>query len=221
MSIAFRLNIVIREYAQLVNQLFVSLQQTIDGNKENDIEKAMKNILLKDQDLQNVLHELQEHQAFQQKIYALKKEIEAKDKSIQALVANLQKVEEIMQKILEESKIRLEVLHQANKGKVDAADLVSYAHKISYTTNAPPNWTEGPPLSISGYRPPHPQEDQMRAGSLYQENRQNEKEIEEQEQTVDDLEGLLASHIENEPWPTEEGIGLDLDLNPDLTAEDN
>ncbi|KAH9604751.1 hypothetical protein KSS87_014489 [Heliosperma pusillum] len=45
------------------------------------------------------------------------------------------------------------------------SDVVSYAHKISYTTFAPPEFGAGGPLR--GALPPAPQEDQMRASQLY------------------------------------------------------
>lgn len=49
---------------------------------------------------------------------------------------------------------------------VDVKELISYAHKISYTTFAPPEFAQG--LGLLGALPPLPQDEQMRASALYQ-----------------------------------------------------
>ena len=51
---------------------------------------------------------------------------------------------------------------------IDAADekeLLFLAHKISSTSAAPNDWTPSKPLGL--FKPPHPQEDAMRASLLY------------------------------------------------------
>ncbi|CAM6117396.1 unnamed protein product [Calypogeia fissa] len=53
-------------------------------------------------------------------------------------------------------------------GTINIQELVAYAHRISYTTFAPPEFAEGAPLR--GALPPAPQEEQMRASKLYQIN---------------------------------------------------
>eukprot|EP00271_Cylindrocystis_brebissonii_P014673 TRINITY_DN36121_c0_g1_i1.p1 TRINITY_DN36121_c0_g1~~TRINITY_DN36121_c0_g1_i1.p1 ORF type:complete len:327 (+),score=58.00 TRINITY_DN36121_c0_g1_i1:284-1264(+) len=49
--------------------------------------------------------------------------------------------------------------------QIDVQDLISYAHKISYTTFAPPEFARG--LGLSGALPPAPQDAQIRASALY------------------------------------------------------
>ena len=48
---------------------------------------------------------------------------------------------------------------------IDPKRLISYAHKISYTTSAPPDWHPKHPNA----RPPAPQEAEMRSGLLYKD----------------------------------------------------
>ncbi|KAL2611213.1 hypothetical protein R1flu_022905 [Riccia fluitans] len=53
-------------------------------------------------------------------------------------------------------------------GTINVQELVAYAHRISYTTFAPPEYAEGAPLR--GALPPAPQDEQMRMSRLYQVN---------------------------------------------------
>eukprot|EP00250_Pteridium_aquilinum_P011203 c19901_g1_i1 orf=132-998(+) len=49
---------------------------------------------------------------------------------------------------------------------IDVAELVAYAHRISYTTFAPPEYATGL-VPLRGAFPPAPQDEQMRASLLY------------------------------------------------------
>lgn len=49
---------------------------------------------------------------------------------------------------------------------IDVAELVAYAHRISYTTFAPPEYATGQ-FPLRGAFPPAPQDEQMRASQLY------------------------------------------------------
>lgn len=49
---------------------------------------------------------------------------------------------------------------------IDIAELVAYAHRISYTTFAPPEYATGQ-FPLRGAFPPAPQDEQMRASLLY------------------------------------------------------
>ncbi|MCO5587427.1 hypothetical protein L7F22_041376 [Adiantum nelumboides] len=49
---------------------------------------------------------------------------------------------------------------------IDVAELVAYAHRISYTTFAPPEYATGQ-FPLRGAFPPAPQDEQMRASLLY------------------------------------------------------
>ncbi|BBN03954.1 mediator of RNA polymerase II transcription subunit 4 [Marchantia polymorpha subsp. ruderalis] len=50
-------------------------------------------------------------------------------------------------------------------GTINVQELVAYAHRISYTTFAPPEFAEG--AALRGALPPAPQDEQMRASKLY------------------------------------------------------
>lgn len=49
---------------------------------------------------------------------------------------------------------------------IDVVELVAYAHRISYTTFAPPEYASGQ-VPLRGALPPAPQDEQMRASQLY------------------------------------------------------
>lgn len=51
-------------------------------------------------------------------------------------------------------------------GTIDVKELVAYAHRISYTTFAPPEYATGQ-VALRGALPPAPQEEQLRASQLY------------------------------------------------------
>ncbi|XP_074273649.1 mediator of RNA polymerase II transcription subunit 4-like [Silene latifolia] len=81
------------------------------------------------------------------------------------------------------------------------SDVISYAHKISYTTFAPPEFGAGGPLR--GALPPAPQEDQMRASQLYAFSDLDvglPKMAEDKERAI---EPLIEIHAIPEPDPME------------------
>jgi len=82
------------------------------------------------------------------------------------LALQLRKVETMLQEAVEKGKEKLQLIDSASKG-ANVEDLVAYAHKISATTSGPSGWSpeQGPLLPM--YRPPAPQEDEMRSGILY------------------------------------------------------
>ncbi len=51
-------------------------------------------------------------------------------------------------------------------GMIDLEELIGYGHKVSYTAAPPIGWVPGAHLGM--YRPPQPQEDEMRSGILVQ-----------------------------------------------------
>ncbi|CAO2823083.1 unnamed protein product [Amaranthus hypochondriacus] len=107
----------------------------------------------------------------------LNQEIEAKDSAILSFAKKLKEAERVLDVLVddyaeyrrpkrsksEDSETSSSTTTVASQLKL--ADVISYAHKISYTTFAPPEFGAGGPLR--GALPPAPQEDQMRASQLY------------------------------------------------------
>lgn len=109
---------------------------------------------------------MEEHQRFQQQIQAIQAEISRKDEIILELAQQLKKAEQLLEDAVNRGRSRLDVIRKAEEGARDPEELVDYAHKVSYTTSAPPGWQPNMPLIM--HRPPAPQEDEMRSGILYQ-----------------------------------------------------
>ena len=53
-------------------------------------------------------------------------------------------------------------------GSCKVEDVVAYAHKVGYTTFAPPGYSIGGLASHTGFLAPAPQEEQFRASALHQ-----------------------------------------------------
>jgi hypothetical protein len=109
---------------------------------------------------------VEEHQVFQRKISETQREIERKDQVIARLASELKEVEMVLEQVVDDVKVKLQLIHQANRSKVSVNDIVSYSKHISFTTSAAPSgWEEREQLVI--FRPPHPSEEQLRASLLH------------------------------------------------------
>jgi len=166
-SVVAKTSSVLRDFTVLVQRLLGALvNATSDArNSRETPESVMKQILAKDIELKQILVELEEHQNYQRKIYQVEEGIVQKEKIIEQLAAKLRNAELILEKVVEEAKAKQESMRLAIEGATSVADLVEYAHKISYTTSAPHNWDSRKPLV--GYRPPAPQEEHMKASFSY------------------------------------------------------
>lgn len=121
--------------------------------------------------------ELQEILDLQDAKQKLNQEIEAKDSAILSFAKKLKEAERVLDILVddyadyrrpkrsksEDSESSPSTTTVALQLKL--SEVISYAHKISYTTFAPPEFGAGGPLR--GALPPAPQEDQMRASQLY------------------------------------------------------
>uniref|UniRef100_A0A7C9EQK8 Mediator of RNA polymerase II transcription subunit 4 n=1 Tax=Opuntia streptacantha TaxID=393608 RepID=A0A7C9EQK8_OPUST len=122
--------------------------------------------------------ELQEILDLQDTKQKLNQEIESKDSAILAFAKKLKEAEQVLDILVDDyaDYRRPKRLKSGDDDAEDSAsttvacqlklsDVISYAHRISYTTFAPPEFGAGGPLR--GALPPAPQEDQMRASQLY------------------------------------------------------
>ncbi|KAL9224153.1 hypothetical protein vseg_000217 [Gypsophila vaccaria] len=120
--------------------------------------------------------ELQEIMDLEDIKQKLNQEIQAKDASILSFAKKLKEAERVLDILVDDyadyrrpKRSKLEDTENSSTTTVASqlklSDVISYAHKISYTTFAPPEFGAGGPLR--GALPPAPQEDQMRASQLY------------------------------------------------------
>lgn len=121
--------------------------------------------------------ELQEILDLQDAKQKLNHELETKDAAILAFAKNLKEAERVLDILVDDyadycrpkrSKSEDDMENSSTTtvaSQLKLSDVLSYAHRISYTTFAPPEFGAGGPLR--GALPPAPQEDQMRASQLY------------------------------------------------------
>ncbi|KAL2936436.1 Mediator of RNA polymerase II transcription subunit 4 [Bienertia sinuspersici] len=121
--------------------------------------------------------ELQEILDLQDSKQKLNNEIKAKDSAILAFAKKLKEAEQVLDILVDDyadyrrpkrsktddSETSSSTTTVASQLKL--SEVLSYAHKISYTTFAPPEFGAGG--ALRGALPPAPQEDQMRASQLY------------------------------------------------------
>lgn len=121
--------------------------------------------------------ELQEVLDLQDAKQKLNQEIQVKDSAILSFAKKLKEAERVLDILVDDyadyrrpKRSKLEDSESPSStttvaSQLKLSDVISYAHKISYTTFAPPEFGAGGPLR--GSLPPAPQEDQMRASQLY------------------------------------------------------
>lgn len=122
--------------------------------------------------------ELQEILDLQDVNEKLAREIRSKDSALLAFAIKLKEAEHVLDILVDD----YSNYHRPKRTKSDSttensstttvktqlkvSDMLSYAHKISYTTFAPPEFGAGQ-APLRGALPPAPQEEQMRASQLY------------------------------------------------------
>uniref|UniRef100_A0A7I4ALA5 Mediator of RNA polymerase II transcription subunit 4 n=1 Tax=Physcomitrium patens TaxID=3218 RepID=A0A7I4ALA5_PHYPA len=116
---------------------------------------------------QNLLYEavseLQELQDIEQEKQQIAEEINTKDVVVRAFAKRVRDAHQVLEDALEEY---ADLKKGKHRKSVPVAELVSYAHRISYTTFAPPDYGAGETI-LRGALPPAPQEENMRASQLY------------------------------------------------------
>ncbi len=87
-----------------------------------------------------------------------------KGSALRAFAKRVRDAEQVLESTLED----MAEFKSARLGtSMDVQELVSYAHRVSYTTFAPPEYASGL-VPLRGALPPAPQDGQMRASLLYQ-----------------------------------------------------
>ncbi|KAL8538207.1 hypothetical protein ACS0TY_000249 [Phlomoides rotata] len=123
--------------------------------------------------------ELQEILDLQDAKQKLSREIRAKDSALLAFANKLKETEHVLDNLVDDysnyrSRKRTKSVDDTDESsstttvetRLKLSDILSYAHKISYTTFAPPEFGTGQ-APLRGALPPAPQEEQMRASQLY------------------------------------------------------
>jgi hypothetical protein len=124
------------------------------------------------------LQEILDQQDAKQKI---DQEIRSKDSSLLAFANKLKDAERVLDILVDDysdyrsntKRLKLgdgseddSLTTSSISSKLKLSDILSYAHKISYTTFAPPEFGAGQ-APLRGALPPAPQDEQMRASQLY------------------------------------------------------
>lgn len=152
------------EYTVAIKQLFDSLAIATRTDPTSP-QHVFAKLIEKDSKLHNYVAQLGEHQKFQEKLAQLSREMAAQDEQILELATNLKTVEHDLHKNIQNEASHIETIkNSAAHGGISAPDIVSYGHKISYTTSAPAGWA---PSTVAVFKPPAPQEEQVRTGLLY------------------------------------------------------
>ncbi|XP_024541120.1 mediator of RNA polymerase II transcription subunit 4-like [Selaginella moellendorffii] len=115
--------------------------------------------------LSDAVSEIAELQSLEQEKQRIAEAVAAKDAVIREFAKRVRDAEQVLELTLEEFEEyrRPSKERKTMDAEVDVSELVSYAHRISYTTFAPPDYLLGQP----GVLAPAPQEQQMRASQLY------------------------------------------------------
>lgn len=128
--------------------------------------------------------ELQEILDLQDAKQKIAREIDAKDIALKAFAMKIKEAEHVLDVLVDDysdyhhsKRLKsedIDSMGDSNEDSMNASvgkslklsDILSYAHRISYTTFAPPEFGagQGP---LRGALPPAPQEEQMRASQLY------------------------------------------------------
>ena len=111
-------------------------------------------LIEKDKEIQSLLHELHEHQLFQQSIIQLQQRVNEKDEQLTQLSHTLQTVHSKLLETLHETKPILDSIARTKQLKM--SDVLSYSHLISGTTSGPPTNDRGlERVHVLPYPQPH------------------------------------------------------------------
>lgn len=127
--------------------------------------------------LEDAMSELQEIQKIEQDKKAVAQEIASKDSAMRVFARKVRDAQQVLEQTLEDYEgYRIGKRSKSSNsspgdavglGHLELNDILTYAHRISYTTFAPPDFGSGQ-APLRGAMPPAPQEEQMRASQLYQ-----------------------------------------------------
>ncbi|KAJ3692817.1 hypothetical protein LUZ60_011912 [Juncus effusus] len=105
--------------------------------------------------------ELQEILDLQDSKTKLTREIRSKDSTLLSFTKKIREAHNVLDQLTEDYSDYKSTINSS----LDLQEILSYAHRISYTTFAPPEHGAGLPLK--GALPPAPQDNEMRASQLY------------------------------------------------------
>ncbi|KAK1407094.1 hypothetical protein QVD17_38705 [Tagetes erecta] len=191
---------------------FLSTQNlsSTDSNPANSKEIILLFSTLQAQ-LFEAVTELQEILDLQDAKQKVTREIRSKDSAILAFANKLKEAERVLDILVDDysdfRQVKRARVDDGEEGsstttvatRLNLSDILSYAHRISYTTFAPPEFGAGT-APLRGALPPAPQEEQMRASMLY---------------TFADLDVGLPKSVDNkEKFPIEPFGENQNDANP-------
>ncbi|KZT07268.1 uncharacterized protein LAESUDRAFT_743005 [Laetiporus sulphureus 93-53] len=188
-------------------------------------------LLAADAALADAVQRARAHQVRQRRIEALKEEVLALERRWRAIVSELEEGRRELEEVVREGEVRTKAIEEAKAAAVLYPELLTYAHKISSFTSAPPNMPEPsmpgqppPPL----FFPPFPNEEKMRRGRMNDEEPLGllgETHSVGKPPTVQPKSVEMPPHLAGpgaHPYrpelrhPQQEFFDFDLDLNPDL-----
>ncbi|KAF0720214.1 Aste57867_483 [Aphanomyces stellatus] len=164
-----RVDICLNEHRFLTYKLLEALSHT-----SSNVNPAMLRstndyfdmVVAKDKQLLHTIKQLNQHQAAQKELDALKEQIADKEQKIVRYAKELRSGQQSIASVLAKHRCTLDQCASDASTKVQLApqDIVAYAHKIACTTSAPSNWQPGYPMF--GFMPPAPTPEMMRGGVL-------------------------------------------------------
>ncbi|KAH7668954.1 Mediator complex subunit Med4 protein [Dioscorea alata] len=110
--------------------------------------------------------ELQEILDLQDSRVKLTRDIRSKDSTLLSFTNKIKEAEQLLDHLLDDYSDYRPNPKRPRSDHLDLNDVLSYAHRISYTTFAPPEHGAGLP-QLRGSLPPAPQENELRASMLY------------------------------------------------------
>ncbi|KAL3825932.1 hypothetical protein ACJIZ3_021961 [Penstemon smallii] len=155
---------------------FLSSQTTQSSSPSSTKEILAQFTLLQTQ-LFEAVAELQEILDLQDAKQKIAREIRTRDSALLTFANKLKETEQVLDNLVDDYSDyrRLKRTKSVNTEddstttiatRLKLSDILSYAHRISYTTFAPPEFGAGQ-APLRGALPPAPQEEQMRASQLY------------------------------------------------------
>jgi len=134
------------------------------------VNAAFEDVSKRQRDLETALVLLRDHQRFQGRIQAESEKVRALDEEILGLSTELRDVQRGLEaEVFERAKPLLgKSLGKLQLRPFQSEDVLKYAHKLSYSTAAPPGWHFSQGLQIPiPFKPPAPQEDHMKQSFLF------------------------------------------------------
>ncbi|KAG2186390.1 hypothetical protein INT43_002828 [Umbelopsis isabellina] len=231
-SLKVQVSSLLREYASLIQQYFVSINNLVDNPnlpKENTPESITERIIQVDAKLQKAVLKtlfppVDEHQKQHGKIATIQEQIKVQNASLLLVVNRLQETRTLLAETLSGAQEELSLIKKASDANMNFSDILSYASKLSKYTSAPPNFNLTRDTKVD-FEKPYPDEERMRRGILYWQHlppeqqaqatlESSESESSEEEGGHDDAMGKVTAGVDD----MQNEAFWELDLNPDLPS---